>query len=414
VPIIDLLLKELDELHAIQGLKTTLLGLCPVSIDAIKASLLCAKFLNFPLMFVATLNQVDIDGGYTGLTQKDFVELVRREADKIGFAGPLIIALDHGGPWTKDKHVAEGFSYEETIEWVKKSIKECIAAGYDHLHIDTTIDITLKEGELLSIDVMVERTVNLIEFSEEVRRELDAPRISYEVGTEEIHGGITSPEKFEEFIVKLRRRLKERGLQVWPTFIVGNVGTYLSAVNKFDESRAKTLIEIARANKLYVKGHYTDYVSNPEDYPKAGMGAANVGPELSHAEYEAIVKLSTIEDKLSQKGLIEARSRASERIKESIISGGRWRKWLTKEEKGLDFDQLAPDRQAWLLGSCARYVLTSPEVIEAKSKLLSNLRKHLIRGEDFIVAEIGKVIEKYVNAFNLRSLNYLLDLQLTR
>jgi len=143
------------------------------------------------------------------------------------------------------------------------------------------------------------------------------------------------------------------------------------------------------------------------------MGAANVGPELAHAEYDAISKLSLIEENLYRRGAAEEFSRAVEIIREAIISSGRWRKWLTREERGLSFDQLSPDRQTWLLGSSSRYVLTSPQVLKSKAKLLSNLMKYSIRGEDFIMAEIGKVIEKYVNAFNLRALNYLLDLQLT-
>ena len=54
----------------------TLLGACPNSISVIKASFRAAKRNNAPIIFVATLNQVDNDGGYTGMTQKDFVKVM--------------------------------------------------------------------------------------------------------------------------------------------------------------------------------------------------------------------------------------------------------------------------------------------------------------------------------------------------
>ena len=57
-----------------------------------------------PLCFAATLNQVDCDGGYTGWTPAAFVSLVKEQADQVGFTGPIVVGLDHGGPWLKDVH----------------------------------------------------------------------------------------------------------------------------------------------------------------------------------------------------------------------------------------------------------------------------------------------------------------------
>jgi len=38
----------------------------------------------------------------------------------------------------------------------------------------------------------------------------------------------------------------------------------------------------------FLKGDYTDFVSNLQDYPKSGIGAANVGPEFTMVEYDAL------------------------------------------------------------------------------------------------------------------------------
>ena len=415
IPIVDLILRTIDELSDNEGRKATLLGICPVSRSTIRASIECAKLLNFPLMFVATLNQVDIDGGYTGLTQKDFVNLVRQECEKAEFSGPTIIALDHGGPWLKDKHIIERLELEDALEWVRKSIDACIRAGYDLLHIDATVDIWLDEKRCLSIDTIVERTVNLIEYAEMVRREHGVPKLSYEVGTEEVRGGITSPMLFKEFIVKLRTRLKERGLEdVWPCFIVGNVGTYLATTNRFDSERAKVLVEIASTYGLYVKGHYTDYVSNPEDYPKAGMGGANIGPELAHAEYIALEELEKLEEILYNRGYVVKPSEILRKLNDAIIRSGRWKKWLTEEEKSLEFNQLSAERKRFLLGTGSRYVLSTSEVIEAKMKLQENLERCGIDVNRMVIAKLRDVLWRYIHAFNLKDLTSILSIRLAK
>lgn len=67
---------------------------------------------------------------------------------------------------------------------------------------------------------------------------------------------------------------------VWPCFIVGKVGTDLHTTT-FDPDVARDLTARVRPYGSYIKGHYTDGVSNPEQYPLCGMGAANVGPEFT-------------------------------------------------------------------------------------------------------------------------------------
>jgi len=415
IPIVDLILRTIDELSDGQDRRATLLGICPVSRSTVRASIECAKLLNFPLMFVATLNQVDIDGGYTGLTQKDFVDLVKRECEKLEFSGPTIIALDHGGPWLKDRHVIERLELEEALEWVRKSIEACIKAGYDLLHIDTTVDIWLGEGKGLSIDVIAKRTVDLIEYAETVRRENDAPRLSYEVGTEEVHGGITSPQLFREFIMKLKTGLREKGLEdVWPCFIVGNVGTYLAPTNRFDPEKARALVEIAKTHNLYVKGHYTDYAANPEDYPKAGMGGANIGPELAHAEYTALEELAELEEILYDRGHIAKPSNIMRKLNDAVIRSGRWKKWLTEKERSLEFDQLPTERRKWLLGTGARYVLSCSELIKTRTILRENLERYGVDVERMVIAKLRDVLWKYVHAFNLKDLTSKLNTRLVK
>ena len=77
----------------------TLLAVCPNSEAVLKAALVAARDHRAPMLFAATLNQVDLDAGYTGWRQHDFVDLVRSYSREIGFAGTAVCCLDHGGPW---------------------------------------------------------------------------------------------------------------------------------------------------------------------------------------------------------------------------------------------------------------------------------------------------------------------------
>ena len=403
IPITDLILNSLNQNSEKYHKNMTFFGVCPNSISVVKSALRSAKRFNAPMMFVATLNQVDLDGGYTGWTQRDFVEVVRGEAEKIDFKGPIIIALDHGGPWLKDKQAMENWSLHDAMDGVKKSLVASLEAGYDLLHIDPTVDKTLPKGETIKVETVVERTLNLIEHVEAARRERNLPKISYEVGTEEVHGGLADLNTFRNFLKGLKSGLSKRGLDdTWPCFIVGKVGTDLHTT-EFDPKTAKMLVDIAREYGSYIKGHYTDYVSNPQDYLKVGMGGANVGPEFSHAEFDSLERLTKIEEELIEKGKVIKPSGFMLILTKSIIDSGRWKKWLLNSEIGKDFSGLSNDRQKWLLQTCSRYVWTQKAVVKARSKLYENLKDQCIDGDEIVLRGIDEVMKKYFVSFNLKN-----------
>lgn len=401
IPVCDFLVRKMEELANLEGKRQTLLAVCPNSRTVIQAALRAAKRARAPLKFAATLNQVDIDRGYTGLTQKEFVELVKQEAEAIDFQGLIIIAVDHGGPWVKDRHTIEGWTLKECMDWVKRSFEAAIDAGYDLLHVDPTVDRTLPPGTPLPVEVVIERTVELIEHAERYRRSKGLPPISYEVGTEEVHGGLADLRVFEAFLSGLKEALRARGLsEVWPIFVVGKVGTDLHTT-LFDPQVAQTLAEKARPYGSFIKGHYTDYVENPEDYPKSGMGAANVGPEFTEEEYNALAELARLEEELAQERRIPQRSRILEVLAQAVHRSNRWRKWLLPEEEGKDLFDLSEERKAWLVKTGCRYVWANPEVVAARVLLYENLRRNGYFPEEIVLLSIERALDKYFRAFNL-------------
>ena len=66
------LLNRLEELRKETGVARTIFAVCPNSLSVIRASFRAAKRNNAPIYFAATLNPIDGDGGYTGMTQSMF------------------------------------------------------------------------------------------------------------------------------------------------------------------------------------------------------------------------------------------------------------------------------------------------------------------------------------------------------
>jgi len=376
--------------------KATLLAVCPNSDIALRAAIHAAKKHQAPMLYAATLNQVDFDGGYTGWTPAVFAEQVKAAMADADFDGPVVLGLDHGGPWLKDKHRLEGLSFTETMESVKKTLTACLDAGYGLLHIDPTVDVTLPKGTPPEITTVVDRTVEMIAHAEAYRMERGLAGVDYEVGTEEVHGGLTSEEHFRRFLEILKKALEEKGLAgAWPIFVVGQVGTDLHTT-RFDKKLAGRLVGIAAEYGCVLKGHYTDSVDNPEDYPVAGIGGANVGPEFTTAEFETLAQLADREAAIDAEpsGIMDA-------LESAVEASGRWKKWLLDQEQGRAFVELAPERRQWLVGTGCRYIWSAPLVQEARQRLYANLAVEGIDGDCLVLEAVSRCIGRYLETFGL-------------
>lgn len=400
VPIVNLLLKSLEQLSKKENKTYTLLAVCPNSYYVLLAALRSAKRANAPIKFAATLNQVDIDGGYTGWTQEDLVKIIKEESYRIGYEGPVIVAVDHGGPWVKDIQTIERWNLDKCMNWTKKSFEAAILAGYDLLHVDPTVDIFKKN---INIKTVVDRTLELILHSENFIKKNNLAPISYEVGTEEVHGGLVDINTFKKFLNLLKEGLKKKNLEyIWPIFIVAKVGTDLHTTT-FDPKTAQIVVNIAKSYGSYIKGHYTDFVANPEDYPKSRMGGANVGPEFTSAEYEVLNELSKLENKLYNEDKIGFKSNFIEKLVKAVIDSKRWEKWLLEGEKSLE--TITEERKDWILKTSCRYIWAKPEIKCSQALLYKNLGLHGIDGENWTLMKIESVMDKYFRAFNLVGMN---------
>lgn len=384
-----------------EGIHLTLLAACPNSEAVLEAAVKTAALNHAPMLFAATLNQVDLDGGYTGWTPAQFVERIRFFAQKYAWEGPLYPCLDHGGPWLKDRDTLNRLSFEETQANVKRSLQACLAAGYQLLHIDPTVDRSLPADEPVPVPVVVQRTIDLIAHAEQFRESAGLPPVAYEVGTEEVHGGLVEFQRFEQFLGDLRRGLQTAGLEhAWPCFVVAQVGTDLHTTS-FNPQAARRLYETLAPLGSLVKGHYSDWVENPLDYPATGMGGANVGPEFTAAEYLALRDLVYKEAALCRTLPGSSASGFLAALEQAVFDSGRWIKWLQPEERGLEFAALAPARREWLVQTGARYIWTQPSVQERRQRLYKNLMTVLPDPHGYVVDRIVQAMDRYINAFGL-------------
>jgi tagatose-1,6-bisphosphate aldolase non-catalytic subunit AgaZ/GatZ len=379
----------------------TLLAICPNSAVALEAGVLATVRWQAPMLFAATLNQVDLDGGYTGWTPEAFTTTLRQLAARHRCSGPLIACLDHGGPWLKDAQRTESWTLEATTEALCASLRACLQAGYGLLHLDATIDVTLAPEMPVPIERVVQRTADLIRFSEAERGRLGLPPVDYEVGTEEVHGGLADEATFSEFIRLLHEELASSGLLgAWPCYIVGKVGTDLHTTF-FDPATARRLHDLVAPYGSLIKGHYTDWVANPADYPASGMGGANVGPELTTEEVRALADLEAQEAALAQRRPGMEVSGFGRALEAAVVASQRWKKWLQPEERGSRFPDLTPARRSWLVETGARYVWTRPEILDARRRLYDNLRPTLGDPHQLVLERVVRAVEHYLIAFNL-------------
>ena len=216
------------------GQSATLLGIGPMSKNCVQATLELSKEDDYPVMFIASRNQVDADelgGGYVnGWNQFTFAQAVQEVAEEINYDNLYYLCRDHGGPWQRDKERNDHLPVKEAMDLGKKSYIADIEAGFDLLMIDPTKD-PFEIGKVIPLDIVLERTVELIEFCESERKKRNLPEIGYEVGTEETNGGLTSTETYETFILRLKEELSKRNLPM-PTFIVGQTGTLKEKLSK--------------------------------------------------------------------------------------------------------------------------------------------------------------------------------------
>ena len=396
-----------------QGRPSTLIGIGPMSPNLLQATFELARDCDFPPMFIASRNQVDLDelgGGYVnGWDQFRFAADIKAAAEAVGYEGDYYLCRDHGGPWQRDGERNAHLPEDEAMALARKSYKTDLEAGFDLLMIDPTKD-PYQIGKVIPLDVVLARTVDLIQYCEDERRALGLPEIGYEVGTEETNGGLTSTEKYREFIERLKVELGSRGLPM-PTFIVGQTGTLTrltEQVGHYDFDNAVSLAKMAASYGVGLKEHNCDYLDDITMliHAPAGVTASNVAPQFGTEETRALLRLAELEGKLAEKGLVAEPSHLRDVLLERAILTERWRKWMVGEDTKLTVEQIFadPEKALVILDIAGHYTFNEEPVKAEVAKNAANLAACHIDAQRYAVDCIKRSIRQFVEGYNLEGL----------
>ena len=389
-----------------EGKHFTHIGVGPMSYNLLRAALELAKEKDFPLILIASRNQVDSDrfgGGYVcSFDQKRFVETTAEIADEIGFDGLCYFCRDHGGPWQRDKERNDKLPTDEAMEIGLQSYLDDAEAGFDLLHIDPTKDPHCTG--IVPLSTVLERTIWLIEKIEEQRKLKGWKELAYEVGTEETMGGLISADAFEGFIKELKVELDKKGLPM-PLFVVGQTGTLTrltTNVGQYDTPTATTLSDITHKYGTGLKEHNGDYLCNTIllEHPVIGLDAMNVAPEFGLVETEALLELAKTEEKFVP---AEKQSNIRKVLAKHAVEGERWRKWMVGEKRSASVEEIMKDEEdvKLITSMCGHYTLEDKEVKEALSVLNTNIESLGIAPKTYVIKKIKDSIDRYIYCFGL-------------
>ena len=389
-----------------EGEHFTHIGIGPMSYNLLRAALELAKEKDFPLILIASRNQVDSDkfgGGYVcGFDQKRFVETTDKIAKEIGFDGLCYFCRDHGGPWQRDKERNDKLPTEEALQIGLESYFDDAEAGFDLLHIDPTKNPHC--GAVVPLDLVLEHSIYLIEKIEEERVKRGWKELAYEVGTEETMGGLIDPGAFENFIKELKVVLDKKGYPM-PLFVVGQTGTLTrltTNVGHYDTPTAKKLSDITLKYGTGLKEHNGDYLSNAIllEHPVFGLSAMNVAPEFGLVETEALLELGTVEAKFVDPS---KQSHIHDVLRKHAVLSERWRKWMLGDKKNASVDEImnSEEDSELICKMCGHYTLENKEVKEAIKILNENTKALGLHPQEYVIKKIKDSIDRYIYCFGL-------------
>lgn len=380
------------------GRRMCLLGIGPMSDNVLTAAIESALELRYPPMIIASRNQIGVGGGYVnGWNQHDLVRRIREIASETGYDGPLFICRDHGGPWQKDNEYMSKIPLEEAMRLAKESFACDVRAGFNFIHVDPTKDPHSK----VDLETVIDRTVELLTFIEAERKSIGTASVEYEVGTEEIHGGLIDADAFEHFIVKLKEKLERNNLPL-PVFVVGQTGTLLKMrenVGMFDEDGAKRLCDISRRHGIGFKEHNVDYLREEllRKHPDIGITAANVAPEFGHCETLAYLEA----------GHACGYSCFETALQDAVLSGTKWKKWV-KDSERINIEKIRADsglkKEVTIVNG--HYFFGNPLIKNEHGELARRFKKVIKKSLDrFAIEKIKQSIARYVMVLNLEGFN---------
>ena len=384
---------DIDQTLKLLSKKKTLLGVGPMSENCVNAAVNLSNKHSFPLMLIASRRQIDSDelgGGYVNnWTTEEYSKYVKL----IDKNRKIILCRDHGGPWQNNVELDKNFNLNQAMTSAKKSYEIDILNDFQIIHIDTSIGRNnTKVSQKNSLERFYELFEHCIIFANKNKKE-----VYYEIGTEEQSGTTNTPDELNDTLKKIFSFCKKNKYKK-PSFVVIQSGTRVAEtrnIGSFEsplrienelpvEIQLPKMIEICKKNKIYMKEHNADYLTNHSLslHPELGIHAANVAPEFGVEETKALIKILR---EFKQFSLLDE-------FYEISYNSKKWKKWLVPNSK---IDKI---QKAIISG---HYVFSTKRFIILKQKIIKFLIKKNINLDNYLQKSIEMSILRYAKNFNL-------------
>ncbi len=351
----------------------------------LETALLQAAADGSELLIEATCNQVNQDGGYTGMSPAGFVDYVRGLARKTGFSEDrLFIGGDHLGP-----HAWRNETAAPAMEKAQKLVRDCVAAGYAKIHLDAGMPLADDDSGSLPMELSAARAALLCRAAENARserwRNTDWP--VYVIGAEAPTPGgslengvqvpVTAPEAVADFLEICRRHFFRAGLEdAWQRVTAMVVQPGVDFGNRcfapYDGEKCAALSRChdQLPHRMTFEIHGTDFQS-PDALTRMvtdHFALLKTGPALTFAFREAVFGLARIESEWlgDRKGVVISDFRRV--IDDQMLKTPKY--WKSH------FTETGPDaawQRAFGFLDRIRYYWTYSAVESALSRLIANL-----------------------------------------
>ena len=368
---------------------STQLGVGVVSTNVVDAAVDLANEFDISLMLIASRRQVDageFGGGYVdAMTPHDLVRRVHQR----GGAERVLICRDHGGPWQGAAGIAG--SADTAMADALSSFQADLEAGFDLLHIDTSVD----DGMATPGDLRA-RLIDLYSQCWAMAVELHRP-VAFEVGDEEQVSVVEGVEEPRRLLAALAEPISEGELPR-PLFVVAQTGTKvmerrnvgsLAAPYRIDGQMPSRIylpqvMDLMREFRTHLKQHNTDYLPTEvlRWHPLLGVHAANVAPEYG---IEESLGLLAIMERVGAADLVDA-------FLALAYDTRNWEKWELPDSDATD-----RERAIW----AGHYVFGTEEYAGIRGKLTARTALSQEDIDDELRARIRYALLRYVRAFRI-------------
>jgi D-tagatose-1,6-bisphosphate aldolase subunit GatZ/KbaZ len=358
------------------GERVGIYSVCSAHPLVLEAALRLAKRTDSLALVEATSNQVNQDGGYTGMRPVDFRDRLLSIATAVGLPHDrVVLGGDHLGP-----NCWQSLPSTAALHEAQVMVGQYVAAGFRKIHLDCSMSCA-DDPRSLGDEVIAERAAALCEVTEAQWRRAGAEPPVYIIGTEvPVPGGahetleglaVTTPAAADATIEVHRQAFERHGVQDAWSRVIGLVvqpGVEFDHHQVIDYVPSKAVAlsrSIESVNGMVFEAHSTDYQTPAAlaALVRDHFAILKVGPGVTFALREVFWALSDIASEL---GLLRDASLKDITLAEMKRSPRYWKTYYTNpEQQDSDLQFSLSDR--------IRYYWSTPVVEAACAQVLGAL-----------------------------------------